>query len=190
MDRAGRRRPVESGRVVAVSKDAEHRFSKRSTPELNVIAGLGIEGDAHQGTTVQHRSRVAVNPSQPNLRQVHLIPIETLDELRRKGFAVGPADLGENVTTESIDLSALPRGSLLKIGATVVLEITGLRNPCVQIEQFLPGLLKAVVDKGSNGDVILKAGIMTVVREGGAIRPGDPISVELPPMPHLPLERV
>ncbi len=179
-----------SGRVAAVARDGEHRFSKQSTAEVRVIAGLGIEGDAHQGLTVKHRSRVARDPTRPNLRQVHLIPIELFAELRQKGFTVHPAELGENITTEAIALLDLPRGTLLRIGASAVLEITGLRNPCIQIEQFRAGLLKAVIDKGPNGEVILKAGVMSIVREGGVVRPGDTIEVEWPPMPHLPLERV
>lgn len=179
-----------SGRVAAVARDGTHRFSKQPAPEVRVIAGLGIEGDAHQGTTVKHRSRVAVDPTRRNLRQVHLIPIELFAELQQKGFAVHPADLGENITTEAIALLSLPRGTLLRIGASAVLEITGLRNPCIRIEHFQPGLLKAVIDRGPNGEVILKAGVMSIVREGGIVRPGDTIEVEWPSTPHLPLERV
>jgi MOSC domain-containing protein YiiM len=176
--------------VLAVARDGEHNFSKRTVAELKVLAGLGVEGDAHQGATVKHRSRVAADPTQPNLRQVHLIHSELFHELRAKGFEVEPADLGENVTTAGLDLLSLPRNTLLAIGAEVVLEVTGLRNPCAQIERFQPGLLAAVLDRGPNGEVIRKAGIMTVVRAGGLILPGDRIEVELPPPPHLPLERV
>jgi MOSC domain-containing protein YiiM len=176
--------------VSAVARDGEHRFSKRSVAEVNVLAGLGVEGDAHQGVTVKHRSRVAADPTQPNLRQVHLIHSELFQELRAKGFEVGPSDLGENVTTTGLDLLSLPRNTLLAIGAEVVLVVTGLRNPCLQIERFQPGLLAAVLGRGPNGEVIRKAGIMTVVRAGGVIRPGDRIEVGLPPRPHLPLERV
>lgn len=154
------------------------------------MAGLGVEGDAHQGVKVRHRSRVAADPTQPNLRQVHLIHSELFLELRAKGFVVEAADLGENVTTIGLDVLALPRRTLLAIGAGAVLEVTGLRNPCAQIEQFQRGLLAAVLDRGPNGRIIRKAGIMTVVRAGGAIRPGDRIEVKLPPLPHLPLERV
>lgn len=181
---------TRNGRVVAVAKDAAHRFSKRTAAEVRVIAGLGVEGDAHQGVTVQHRSRVAADPTQPNLRQVHLIHSKLFTELSAKGFAVGPADLGENVTTAGVDLLALPRDTLLLIGAEVVLAVTGLRNPCAQIERFRPGLLAAVLDRGPDGEVIRKAGIMTVARAGGVIRPGDSIAVQLPPPPHRPLERV
>ena len=179
-----------SGCVVAVAKDASHRFSKPLVASITIIAGLGVEGDAHLGVTVQHRSRVAANPAQPNLRQVHLIHSELFDELADKGFKVAPGDLGENISTRGIDLLDLPRGSLLRIGETAVLEVTGLRNPCHQIELFHGGLLAAVLDRGSNGELIRKSGIMTIVRAGGVVQPGDPITVELPPLPHLPLERV
>lgn len=176
--------------VVAVARDAEHRFSKQPAREIRIIQGLGVEGDAHQGVTVQHRSRVAVDPTQPNLRQVHLIHAELFEELRAKGFDVQPAQLGENITTSGIDLLGLPRGALLRIGDSVVLEVTGLRNPCAQIDKFRSGLLKAVVDRRPDGALIRKAGIMTVVRAGGVVRPGDSIGFELPPPPHHPLERV
>ncbi|MDF2495347.1 MAG: hypothetical protein K0S66_2281 [Sphingomonas sp.] len=176
--------------VCAVARDNVHRFSKQTAPEIEVMAGLGVLGDAHEGITVRHRSRVAVYPTQPNLRQVHLIQSELFEELRAKGFNVGPADLGENVTTMGIDLLALPRHALLRIGCDVELEVTGLRNPCAQIERFQPGLLAAVLDRGPNNEVIRKAGIMTIVKAGGMIRPGDPIDVVLPSLPHLPLERV
>ena len=177
------------GRILAVARDGDHRFSKQTVPELQLLAGLGVVGDAHQGVTVKHRSRVAADPTRPNLRQVHLIHSELLDELRAKGFDVEPGDLGENVTTAGLDLLALPRNSLLTIG-TVVLEVTGLRNPCAQIERFKPGLLAAVLDFGPSGELIRKAGIMTVVRAGGVIRPGDRIEVDLSPSSHLPLEPV
>lgn len=179
-----------TAQVLAVARNGEHRFSKQNAAELNLLAGLGVEGDAHQGVTVKHRSRVAADPTQPNLRQVHLIHSELFHELRAKGFEVESADLGENVTTAGLDLLSLPRNTLLAIGAEVVLEVTGFRNPCAQIDRFQPGLLAAVLDRGPNGAVIRKAGIMSVVRAGGVIRPGDRIEVELPPAPHLPLERV
>jgi len=178
------------GRVVAVARDASHRFSKAAVPSINIIAGLGVEGDAHLGDRVKHRSRVAADPTQPNLRQVHLIHAELLSELADKGFDVAPGDLGENITTRGVDLLALPRGSLLRIGQKAVLEVTGLRNPCAQIEAFQSGLLAAVLGRGPNGALIRKAGVMTIVREGGLVQPGDAIVVALPPPPHLPLERV
>ena len=185
---AGRKGVAQmAGRVLAVAKDAAHRFSKRRASELRILPGLGVEGDAHQGVTVKHRSRVAADPTQPNLRQVHLIHAELFDELGRKGFDVGPADLGENITTQGVDLLALPRGALLRIGGEAVLEITGLRNPCVQIERFRPGLLAAVLSRGADGELIRKAGVMAIVQAGGVVRPGDRIMAEPPPPPHLPL---
>ena len=167
-----------------------HHFSKVLAAEIGLVVGRGVAGDAHQGATVKHRSRVAVDPSQPNLRQVHLIQAELFDELKRKGFAIAPADLGENVTTVGLDLLGLPRHALLAIGDEVVLEVTGLRNPCAQIEAFRPGLLAAVLGRAPDEKVIRKAGIMGIVRVGGVVRPGDGIAVRLPPAPHLPLERV
>lgn len=178
------------GRVVSVSRDGAHRFSKLPVAVIRLVEGLGVEGDAHLGKTVQHRSRVAVDPSQPNLRQVHLIAAELLDELVEGGFSVEPADLGENVTTRGIDLIDLPRGTLLHLGKEAVVEVTGLRNPCGQIDAFHPGMLKAVLGKGPDGQIIRKAGIMAIVVRGGGVRAGDEIRVELPSEPHFPLERV
>jgi MOSC domain-containing protein YiiM len=179
-----------SGSVVAVARDAGHNFSKNLVLEIEIIAGLGVEGDAHLGEKVKHRSRVKTDPTQPNLRQVHLIHSELFDEVAKKGFAVKPADLGENITTQGIDLLGLPRHAILNIGDDVSLEVTGLRNPCAQIDNFQKGLLAAVLDKGPDGELIRKSGIMTVVLKGGRVRPGDRIDVELPDAPFLPLERV
>lgn len=176
--------------VISVAIDGEHNFSKRRVSEIEIVAGLGVRGDAHFGVTVQHLSRVRADPSQPNLRQVHLIHSELFDEVAEKGFAIGPADLGENITTKGIDLLGLPRGTILAIGTNVRLEVTGLRNPCAQIDAFQKGLLAAVLDKGPNGEIIRKSGIMTIVVAGGIIHPGDDIGVELPPRPWLQLERV
>lgn len=178
------------GLVIAVAMDDSHRFSKLIMPEITIIAGLGVEGDAHEGVTVKHRSRVRADPTQPNLRQVHLIHSELFDEVAAKGFRVGPADLGENITTKGIDLLGLPRGAHLKVGEEVVLEVTGLRNPCAQIDDFQRGLLSAVLDRGPNGELIRKSGVMSVVLAGGRVRAGDHIIVELPEPPFLPLERV
>jgi MOSC domain-containing protein YiiM len=179
-----------TGKVIAVAKDEGHNFSKRIVPEINIVAGLGVDGDTHQGVKVKHRSRVKADPTQPNLRQVHLIHSELFDEVAKQGFHVTPADLGENITTKGIDLLALPRGSHLKIGDDVVLEVTGLRNPCAQIDDFQRGLLSAVLDRRANGELIRKSGIMTVVLKSGWVRPGDRINVQLPDPPFLPLERV
>lgn len=178
------------GIVTAVSLSKGHTFSKENALGIRLIAGIGVEGDAHAGETVKHRSRVARDPSQPNLRQVHLIHSELHDELRQKGFTVVAGDMGENVTTKGIDLLGLPTGTKLHLGDAAVIEVTGLRNPCSQIENFQPGLLKAVLDQGENGELIRKAGIMAVVLTGGEVFPGDPIRVELPPEPHRPLEKV
>ena len=178
-----------ASQVIAVAAAPTHRFSKTPTLFIDIIAGLGVANDAHAGTLVRHRSRVAADPTQPNLRQVHLIHAELFDELRPKGFDIQPGDLGENITTRGIDLLALPRGALLRIGEAT-LEVTGLRNPCAQIEKFRPGLLAAVLGRAPDGTPILKAGIMTIARTGGVIRPGAPIEVTLPPPPHHKLQRV
>jgi MOSC domain-containing protein YiiM len=177
-------------KVIAVARDDVHAFSKQRVAEIRLVAGLGVEGDSHAGVTVQHRSRVAADPNQPNLRQVHLIQAELFEELAEKGLAVAPAELGENVTTVGLDLLALPCGTLLRLGPEALLEVTGLRNPCVQIERFRPGLLAAVLDYASDGRLIRKAGIMAIVRAGGVVRAGDPIAVTLPTPPHQPLDRV
>ncbi len=178
------------GQVVAVAMDGSHRFSKRIVSEIMIVAGLGVDGDAHQGVRVKHRSRVKADPAQPNLRQVHLIHSELFDELAEMGFRVGPADLGENITTKGIDLLGLPRGVHLKVGKEVVLEVTGLRNPCAQIDDFQKGLLSAVLDRGPNGELIRKSGVMSVVLKGGRVRASDRVAVKLPEPPFLPLERV
>jgi MOSC domain-containing protein YiiM len=176
--------------VVAVCRDGEHRFSKPTADEIVLLAGLGVQGDAHAGVTVQHRGRVAADPTQPNLRQVHLIQAELHDELHHRGFTVGPGQLGENVTTRGLDLLALPRGTVLRLGSWAVVEVTGLRNPCRQINDFQPGLLTAVLDRDEHGLLIRKAGIMGIVLRGGPVTSGDRIDVELPDPPHRPLERV
>jgi MOSC domain-containing protein YiiM len=179
-----------AARVIAVSLRAGHHFSKTNALAIRLIAGLGVEGDAHAGVTVKHRSRVARDPTQPNLRQVHLVHRELFDELRVKGFNVTAGDIGENVTTEGVDLLALPRGSRLQLGPSAVVEVTGLRNPCIQLDRFQQGLMTATLHHDANGNLIRKAGIMSVVIEGGDIRPGDSIQIELPAPPHLPLQPV
>jgi MOSC domain-containing protein YiiM len=177
-------------RVISVSRSAVHGFHKTVATEISLRAGLGVAGDVHEGVTVKHRSRVAVDPTQPNLRQVHLIHAELFDELRAKGFAIAPGDLGENVVTQGLDLLQLPTGTILHLGETARIEITGLRNPCIQIDRFRPGLLKEVLGKAPGGKVIRKAGIMGVVLESGTIRAGDAVRVSLPQEPHRPLDRV
>ncbi|MEU4176268.1 MOSC domain-containing protein [Streptomyces sp. NPDC026589] len=178
------------GAVTAVSTSGGHTFSKESRDSVTLLAGLGVEGDAHAGETVKHRSRVAQDPTQPNLRQVHLIHEELFTELADAGFTVAPGELGENLTTRGIDLLALPTGTRLRIGDDAVVEVTGLRNPCLQIEAFQEGLLKQVVGRDATGAVVRKAGVMSVVRRGGVVRPGDTVTAELPAGPHRPLERV
>ncbi|MDF9807320.1 MOSC domain-containing protein YiiM [Streptomyces sp. HB372] len=178
------------GTVTTVSAGGGHTFSKANRDSVTLLAGLGVEGDAHAGVTVKHRSRVAQDPTRPNLRQVHLIHEELFTELSGAGFTVAPGELGENLTIRGIDLLALPTGTLLRIGDDAVVEVTGLRNPCLQIEAFQEGLLKQVVGRDATGAVVRKAGVMSVVRQGGVIRPGDTVAAELPGGPHRPLERV
>ena len=179
-----------SATVVSLSRSGEHAFSKQAADWLDLIAGEGVAGDAHCGTTVKHRSRVAIDPSQPNLRQVHLIAVELLDELGREGFALKSGDLGENVLTRGLDLIALPRGTRLRIGSDAGLELTGLRNPCAQIEAFRPGLLSKVAWRDQQGALVRRAGVMAIVTKGGRVSQGDTIAVTLPPLPHEPLDRV
>ncbi len=176
--------------VVAVARSAGHTFSKAPQASVRLVAGLGVEGDAHQGATVRHRSRVARDPGQPNLRQVHLIHAELHDELHAAGFPVGPGDLGENVTTRGVDLLRLPVGTRLRLGTEVVVELTGLRNPCVQLEHFRPGLLAAVLGRDADGQLVRKAGVMGIVHTGGELRAGASIAVELPAPPHRALQVV
>ena len=170
-----------TGVVEAVSQSGVHRFSKTPRMWIVLVAGLGVEGDAHHGATVRHRSRVARDPSQPNLRQVHLLHGELLDELAAKGFRIGPGQVGENILTRGIDLLGLATDTVLRIGS-VAIRVTGLRNPCVQLDRFQPGLMAATLDRGAGGNLIRKAGIMGVVLAGGEVRPGNAI-VATPPSP-------
>jgi MOSC domain-containing protein YiiM len=179
-----------TGTVIAVSRSARHTLSKPNDESIRLLAGLGVEGDAHLGTTVKHRSRVRRDPSQPNLRQVHLLHAELFDELREAGFALTPGLLGENVTTRGVDLLALPRGTVLHLGGEASVEVTGLRNPCLQMNHLQPGLMAATLGRDDSGNLVRKAGIMAIVRTAGTIRPGDPIRIELPPAPHYALEPV
>ncbi|MEV7857737.1 MOSC domain-containing protein [Streptomyces hirsutus] len=179
-----------TGTVTAVSSNGVYSFTKPNRDSIVLLAGLGVEGDVHAGVTVKHRSRVARDPTRPNLRQVHLIPEELFAEVGGEGFEVAPGDLGENITTRGIDLLGLPVGTLLRIGDDAVLEVTGLRNPCLQIDNFQDGLLKQVVGRDEAGNLVRKAGIMSIVKEGGAVRPGDAIRAEPPSGPHRPLDRV
>ena len=175
------------GVVVAVSRSAEHTLAKPNQPSIRLVAGLGVEGDAHAGATVKHRSRVARDPSRPNLRQVHLIHAELHAELRAAGFPLAAGQMGENVTTRGVDLLGLPTGTRLHLGTDAVVEVTGLRNPCMQLDGIQPGLMAATLGRDERGDLVRKAGIMGIVVTGGEVRPGDPIRVELPAVPHHPL---
>lgn len=179
-----------SGRVVAVSSSGAHTMAKPNRERIRLLAGLGVEGDAHQGETVKHRSRVKRDPTQPNLRQVHFIHAELHDELRAAGFEVAPGQMGENVTTRGVDLLGLPTGTRLRLGETATVEVTGLRNPCAQLDGIEPGLMAATLDRDENGELLRKAGVMAVVLAGGEVQAGDPIVVELPPEPHQRLEPV
>ena len=172
--------------VLAVAQRHGHHFSKTPRLSIRLLTGLGGAGDAHMGETVKHRSRVRKDPTRPNLRHVHLMHAELFDELRGKGFAIQPG-LGENVTTSGIDLLALPSGTRLHLGATAVVEVTGSRNPCVQLDTFQKGLMAATLDKDAAGNLVRKAGVMSIVLADGDVRPGDAIRVELPDMPHRPL---
>ena len=176
--------------VTAVAASATHTFSKPVRPSIRLLAGLGVEGDAHLGETVKHRSRVRRDPTSPNLRQVHLIHSELHDELRAAGFDVDAGDMGENVTTRGVDLLGLPTGTLLRLGGEAVVEVTGLRNPCVQLDGFRRGLTAAVLERDADGALVRKSGVMAVVREGGDVRPGDEVAVVLHAPPHRPLEVV
>jgi len=180
-----------NAKVVSVSLNQAHEFSKPPASEISLLVGQGVEGDAHCGVTVKHRSRVRQDPTQPNLRQVHLLHAELFKELAAKGHAVSPGALGENIATFGIALLELPVGTELSLGDDgAVVRLTGLRNPCVQIDQFRPGLMSAVLDRTPAGELVRKAGVMSIVIRGGVVRPGDLISIVLPAKPHVRLERV
>jgi MOSC domain-containing protein YiiM len=177
-------------KVLSLSLDDKHQFSKTLCTSLTFLTGLGVEGDAHHGKTVQHRSRVNLDPTQPNLRQVHLIHSELITELQTKGFDVQAGTLGENILTQGIDLLSLPKDALLQLGEEVILKVTGLRNPCDQLDNYQKGLTRAVLDKDEAGNLIRKAGIMAIVVKGGIVNLNEAISIRLPEEPHQRLERV
>ncbi len=178
------------GVVEALHRSDTHTFTKAPADSIELVAGMGVVGDAHFGATVRHRSRVAADPTQPNLRQVHLVAGELHDELRAAGFDVRPGDSGENVTTRGVDLLSLPTGAVLRLGDQVLLALTGLRNPCTQLDDHEPGLLGAVLGRDADGRLVRKAGVMATVVLGGTVAVGDPIEVALPPGPHRRRERV
>ena len=185
----GERTP--GGVVTAVSASATHTMTKPNAGAIRLLEGLGVEGDAHSGETVRHRSHIRRDPSKPNLRQVHLIHSELHDELAGEGFpGLRPGQMGENLTTEGVDLLGLPVGTRLHLGDEAVVEVTGLRNPCAQLDGIQPGLMKATLDRDEEGNVVMKSGIMGVVVAGGEVRPGDPIAVELPSEPHVRMQKV
>ena len=179
-----------NGQVIAVCSSPSHTFSKAPAVEITLLAGLGVEGDAHCGVTVRHRSRVARDPAQPNLRQVHLMHAELFDELAARGYAVTPGLLGENITTKGVDLLALPVDAELAIGPSVIVRLTGLRNPCSQIDALQAGLMSALLDRTPDGAIVRKAGVMGVVVAGGPVRAGDAVAVGLPAGPFRALDRV
>jgi MOSC domain-containing protein YiiM len=176
--------------IVAVHRKPTHEFSKATVASIELVPGHGVRDDAHYGATVKHRSRVAKDPTQPNLRQVHLLHEELFSEVRVAGFHVLPGQLGENITTRGLDLLALGTGTRLQLGAHAVVELTGLRNPCVQIESFSPGLLAAVTERAVDLSLIRKAGVMAIVLEGGMVQPGDAIDIVHRPDEHRPLQPV
>ena len=177
-------------RVESVNASPKHTLRKPGHLSIRLVEGFGVEGDAHAGTTVKHRSRVRRDATKPNLRQVHLIHAELHDELAERGFAVGAGEMGENVTTRGVDLLRLPTGTRLRLGDEAVVEVTGLRNPCIQLEKVQTGLMAAVLDRDAEGNLVRKAGVMAVVVAGGEVRPGDRVEVELPAPPHQPLAPV
>ena len=178
------------GRVAAVSRSATHTFHKQGLERITLVAGFGVAGDAHGGVTVKHRSRVARDPTQPNLRQVHLLHEELFGDLAARGFTVAAGQIGENITTRGIALLSLPAGAQLHIGTSAVVRITGLRNPCAQLDRFQPGLMSALLDRAPDGALVRKAGVMGVVVQGGDVAAGDEVVVHLPAPPHRPLEPV
>lgn len=180
----------EPGQVTSVSRSMKHGVGKHVVDEVRLVEGLGVEGDAHKGATVKHRSRVKKNPNQPNLRQVHLVAAELIDELVAQDFPVGPGVMGENVLTRGIDLCALPYRTRLRLGEHALIEISGLRNPCKQLEAIKKGLMAATLDRDDEGNLVRKLGVMAVILEGGVVRPGDPVEVLLPEPPHVPQEPV
>lgn len=179
-----------SGRVAGLAASPRHRFSKAPQPSVLLVEGHGVQGDAHAGATVRHRSRRRWRPEAPNLRQVHLLSAELLGELAAKGYDVGPGDLGENVLTAGLDLLALPTGTVLRLGEEAELEVTGLRNPCVQLDRFADGLMAELVGRGEDGAVVRRAGVMAVVRRSGTVVVGDAVTVLLPRPPYRPLAPV
>lgn len=181
---------MDGARVVAVSRRPQHQLAKTPTASIRLIAGEGVEGDAHRGAAVQHLSRVARDPTAPNLRQVHLLHIEMLEELSGAGFGVGAGDIGENILTRGVDLLALPCGALLQIGQEAIVKITGLRSPCMQLNGHTMGLMNALIDRAADDSLVRKAGVMAVVVASGSVRAGETLVIRLPDGPLRPLAPV
>ena len=175
------------GTVLSVSRDDKHRFSKPTVSSIRLVAGFGVEGDSHAGATVQHLYEKKRNPSAPNLCQVHFMAAELFDDLVPTGYTVAPGELGENVTTEGINLMSLPLGTQLHLGAQAVVSVTGMRSPCSLINGYQKGLMKQLIKTDAAGTVHRRGGIMGVVVRGGVVNPGDCIRVELPAGEQLPL---
>ena len=182
--------PRQQGHVVSVSSAERHSFSKPVRPKIRLIAGLGVEKDAHAGATVRHRYRVKQDPAQPNLCQVHLIHVELFHQLSLEGFTIAPGDLGENITTQSVDLLSLPVDTQLRIGDSAVIQLTGLRTPCVQLDRLERGLMRAMKGVDSNGMPRPRCGVMAVVIASGEVMPGDEVRVTLPTEPHRKMQCV
>lgn len=222
--------------VLAVSSSSEHTFSKSNQAVITLIVGHGVQGDCHAGKTVQHRSRLKIQPPPPNLRQVHLIQSEIFEEVRQNELrddvsrrhdptkvasflssffshdsnpgagssepsssgssshpSLLPGQLGENVTTQGIDLLGLSEGTVLRfvddgddteekkqdVATSVAgIRITGLRNPCPQIEKFRDGLQDRFIVRDEQRKIVgRKAGVMGVVENGGEVKPGMKILV-------------
>ena len=179
-----------SAHVVSVSRSPRHRFSKQPVDAVTLRVGVGVEGDAHAGVTVQHRSRKRWRPDLPNLRQVHLLSAELLDALAVQGFVVSPGDLGENLLVRDLDLLALPTFTRLRLGVDAVVEVTGLRNPCIQLDRFADGLMQATLRREPDGTLVRLAGVMSVVLQTGVVRTGDAVAVQMPTEPHRALAPV
>ncbi len=176
--------------IIALSKSPFHTFTKTPEHSVRLLEGLGVDGDTHSGKTDQHRSHAARNPNAPNLRQVHLIHSELHDELREKGFKVGPGQMGENITTRGVDLLSLPAGTRLHLGKHAIVELTGLRNPCKQLNTIQDKLMQATIEKKADGTILRKSGVMSIVIAGGDVFLNDAIRVELPAEPHRAMEPV
>lgn len=176
--------------VESVHRSESHDFTKATVEEVVLVAGVGIEGDAHAGATVQHVSRKKKDADRPNLRQVHLVSAELHEELVADGFDLDHGGFGENLVTRGIALGDLPVGTTLALGDDAIIVLTGLRDPCAQIDRHREGLRAAVAFDPGEGPKLFRDGAMAMVVRGGVVRTGDPIGVALPPEPHHPMRKV